>query len=118
MRVAYIAGPYAGNIKENIRRALMLAKIAASEGYAVIVPHTAGEDTYGPDSKATSRMQALEAGKEIAFMVGQYRGVLYVLLTESGFTTEGVNLEINAFKDAGGTDIIYFRSEVHLVRAP
>ena len=126
MSVVYIAAPFAPNeglsIEENVRRAVALAEMAVTEGYAPLLVHReVRAGLYGRDEVLEERERGLRATRALARMVGYAQGDLWILQLPSGQISSGCIGERTSFvsgalraRDMGATlraSIVQFRWE-------
>jgi len=102
MSVVYVAAPFAPNeglsIEENVRRAVALAEMAVSEGYAPLLVHReVSAGLYGRDEVPEERERGLRATRAIAQMVGYAQGELWILQLPSGQISSGCGGERERF---------------------
>jgi hypothetical protein len=102
MSVVYIAAPYASNeglsIEENVRRAVALAEMAVTEGYAPLLVHReVRAGLYGRDEVLEERERGLRATRALARMVGYAQGDLWILQLPSGQISSGCVGERTSF---------------------
>jgi hypothetical protein len=102
MSVVYIAAPYASNeglsIEENVRRAVALAEMAVTEGYAPLLVHReVHAGLYGRDEVMEERERGLRATRALARMVGYAQGDLWILQLPSGQISSGCIGERTSF---------------------
>lgn len=100
--LVYIAGPYAGDVDENVRRAVELGRFAVRIGLDPIVPHVLGAaGIYGApheDDDGTCRKAALECGVATAAFIGAGGGVLWIILRDDYSMSDGTQNEEWAYK--------------------
>ena len=126
MSVVYIAAPFVPNeglsIEENVRRAVALAEMAVTEGYAPLLVHReVRAGLYGRDEVMEERERGLRATRALARMVGYAQGDLWILQLPSGQISSGCVGERTSFvsgalraRDMGATlraSIVQFRWE-------
>jgi hypothetical protein len=102
MSVAYIAAPFASNeglsVEENVQRAVALAELAVSEGYAPLLVHReVRAGLYGRDEVPEERERGLRATRFLARMVGYAQGELWILQLPSGQISSGCDGERTRF---------------------
>ena len=92
--VVYIAAPYAANeglsIEENEQRAVVLAELAAAQGYTPLFVHReVGMGLYGRDEVPEERERGLRSTRMLAQTVGYAQGELWMLRLPSGRWSTG-----------------------------
>lgn len=65
MKKVYICSPYKGDVKKNIKIAIMWSKTAYEEGYLPICPHIYLEKATGLNEKKGDREELLRLGIEL-----------------------------------------------------
>ena len=101
----YIAAPFAPNeglsIEENIERAAALAAMAVMLGFAPVFVHReVATGLYGRDEFPEERARGLAMTRRLAEIVGEARGLLWVLELPSGRLSSGCEGEVEAFMAA------------------
>lgn len=103
----FVPAPFRGDTKkdekENIRRAVALGDYLSRQGWGVYVPHT---QPYGDDFVAEDRKRAIDTTSSFAAIIGYVGGVMMGILCDDGSMSEGVQKEVDIFKNSGGKDII------------
>ena len=102
MRRAYIAAPWwhpSPLVREwNTRRAELLARLAAAEGFEPVCVHRALMDAgVDDDADPEARARGLERTCATVREIAREGGALYGLMLDSGLDTSGTEREADAF---------------------
>lgn len=98
MRPVYIAGPYAGDVERNVRRACALSRLALACGLAPVCVHpgiVAG--AYGDDADPAERAMGLATSARLVEVVRDAGGLLWVLMRDDGTASPGTSMEIDRY---------------------
>ena len=100
---AYIAGPFAGDIRENVRRALAVCRWAVAHGYAPECVHTTiAAGGLGDDDNPDDRDRGIGSCVARVRMHAKVGGALLVILRDDGTMSTGTEREVIAWMNAGG----------------
>ena len=105
--VVYIAGPFAGDVKENTKNAVRLGNIAHKNGFGSIVPHTMIlHEVYGKDEIPKEREDGCISTLSIIAQIAKLQDTqIWIIEKEDGSLSKGTSTELDLWlavrKDLG-----------------
>ena len=110
MPPCYICSPFAGDVPENLRRAVALSRLALGAGHAPLCVHPAiAAGCYGDDGVPEERKVGLRAVCALVEAVAWAGGDFWLLLRDDGTISAGCQPELDVWRREAGRAAVVWR---------